>query len=184
MNVRLVGGKYGGRSIRTSKSKKTHPMSTQVRGSLFNILGDLAGQSVLDTFAGSGALGLESLSRGANQVTFIESDRAAQNVISENIDLLKVSRVTKLIKSTIFSWHQTSESVQFDLILADPPYHNLQLSTVSLLTNHLKPMGLMVLSHPGRESAPTVNGVVVVDKRSYGDAALAFYRLETYSQTA
>ena len=77
------------------------------------------------------------------------------------------------------AWDETTVLKQFDLIFADPPYHDMQLSTVMRLKKYLKPKGLMILSYSGRESAPTVNGVVVVDKRSYGDAALAFYRLDS-----
>ncbi len=178
MNIRVIAGKFGGRTIAVPPGTKTHPMGERVRGSLFNILGDLTGQKVLDAFAGSGALGLEALSRGADTVMFIEREKVAQKVIVENITTLNLNEVAKVVKSSVSQWDETAPREQFDLILADPPYHDLQLSTVKRLTRHLKPNGLMVLSYPGRESVPTVNGVVVVDNRSYGDAALAFYRLE------
>jgi 16S rRNA (guanine966-N2)-methyltransferase len=151
-------------------------MSERVKGAMFNVIGDITDMTVLDAFAGTGALGFESLSRGAAHVTFIERDRAAQNVIMENAATLKVDNETKLVRASVAAWSETSDGQKFDLIFADPPYHDVQFSTVSRLFNHLKPNGLMILSHPGRESAPTVNGVVVVDNRSYGDAALAFYR--------
>lgn len=153
-------------------------MGERIRGSLFNMLGDLSGLAVLDAFAGSGALGLEALSRGAASATFVERDKVAQNIISENITTLGVEEVSKLIRTSVAAWGDTTKHEQFDIIFADPPYHALQLSTVARLTKYLKPNGLMVLSYPGRESVPTVNGVVVVDNRSYGDAALAFYRPE------
>ena len=177
MRVRIIAGEFGGRFIQAPSGQTTHPMGERVRGSLFNILGDLTGKTVLDAFAGSGALGLESLSRGAKKVTFIERDKAAQNIIVENITILNVQDQAHLVKSSVAAWDETAKDDYYDIILADPPYHNLQLSTVSRLVKHLKPNGLMVLSYPGRESASTVNGVVVVDNRSYGDAALAFYRL-------
>lgn len=153
-------------------------MSERMRAALFNILGDIDGVEVLDAFAGTGALGLETLSRSAARVVFIEKDRVAQNVIQENIDTLGVSQQAQLIRTSVGAWSETTENQSFDLIFADPPYHDMQLSTVGKLVKYLKPKGLMILSHSGRESAPTVNGVVVVDNRSYGDAALAFYRLE------
>jgi 16S rRNA (guanine966-N2)-methyltransferase len=152
-------------------------MGERIRGALFNIVREhVEGATVCDAFAGTGAIGLVALSRGANHVTFIEKDKVAGKVLAENITRLGVEETTKLIRTSVSAWHSTSPDSQFDLIFADPPYNDLQLSTVSLLVTHLKPNGLMVLSHQGRESAPTVNGVVVVDKRSYGDAALAFYR--------
>lgn len=153
-------------------------MSERIRGALFNIIGDMTDKAVLDAFAGTGAIGLEGLSRGAASVQFIEKDRIAQKVITNNIRLLGVEDRAKLIATSVARWSETADSQTFDLIFADPPYHDMQVSTVARLAKYLKPNGLMILSHPGRESAPTVNGVVVVDNRSYGDAALAFYHLE------
>lgn len=176
MRLRVISGKYGGRFLDVPDNSRTHPMSERIRGSLFNILGDLADLSVLDVFAGTGAIGLEALSRGAHEATFIEKDRIAARVIENNISLLKVGDQTRLIKTSVSNWMNTTENKQYDLVIADPPFHDLQLSTVKQLGSYLKPKGLMILSLPGRESAPTVNGVVVVDNRSYGDAALAFYR--------
>ena len=178
MNVRVIAGEYGGRQLACPPGERTHPMGERVRGSLFNIVGDLTGKNILDAFAGSGAMGFEALSRGARQVTFVERDKVAQRVISENITTLSVDEQTKLIKTSVAQWDETAEKELFDIIFADPPYHDTQISTVTRLVKYLKPNGLMVLSYPGRESVPTVNGVVVVDNRSYGDAALAFYRLE------
>jgi len=178
MNIRLIAGTFGGRVIEGSGTNRTHPMGERIRGSLFNIIGtEIADAKVLDAFAGSGSLGLEALSRGAQHATFIERDRVAQNVITNNIKTLGVANVTKLVKAPVASWLETTEE-QFDIIFADPPYHDLQLSTVMRITKVLKPNGLMVLSYTGRGEVPTGLGVVVVDNRSYGDAVLAFYRKE------
>lgn len=176
MRVRLISGRYGGRFLEAPDTSRTHPMSERIRGALFNMLGDLSGYRVLDAFAGTGALGLEALSRGATEVVLIEKDRIAQKVIDSNIASLGVAGGAKLIRSSVAQWAGSAAPQQFDVIFADPPFHDLQFSSLSRLIPYLKPKGLMILSHPGRESAPTVNGVVVVDKRSYGDAALAFYR--------
>ncbi len=179
MKLRIISGIYGGRSISAPDTNRTHPMSERIRSSLFNILGnEIKNSQVLDAFAGTGSLGLEALSRGADNVVLIEKDRIAQKVIQENIELLGVNEQTKLIRSSVAAWDETTQHFGFDIIFCDPPYHDMQLSTVLRLTKYLNPKGLMVLSYPGRESAPTVNGVVVVDNRSYGDAALAFYRRE------
>ncbi len=157
-------------------------MSERIRGAIFNILksiegGDMEGRTVLDAFAGSGSLGLEALSRGATHATFVERDRVAQNVIKNNITTLGVSEVTKLVKAPVSGWSETIDE-QFDIIFADPPYHDLQLSTVFKLKRLLKPNGLMVLSYQGRGEVPTELGVVVVDNRSYGKANIAIYRKE------
>lgn len=179
MSVRLISGEFGGRTIATPESFKTHPMGDRVRMSLFNILGPMNGLDVLDAFAGSGALGFEALSRGAERIAFVERDRSAQLIIDQNIAELKVQDRTKLIRASVGGWLDTGGNDNtYDIIFADPPYNNLQLSTVFRLKDLLNPKGLMILSYPGRELTPTVNGVVVVDKRSYGNAALAFYRLD------
>lgn len=177
MRVRLISGEFGGRYLDAPDTSRTHPMGERIRGALFNMLGDIDGQVVLDAFAGTGSIGLEALSRGAASATFIEKDRIAQKVLAKNIKLLGLDDRASLVRATVAAWSETAKQPQFDLIFVDPPYHDMQLSTVSRLSRYLKPKGLMILSHPGRESAPTVNGVVVVDNRSYGDAALAFYRL-------
>lgn len=176
--VRIIAGQYGGRKIEAPDGRRTHPMGDRPRSALFNIIqGELDGARVLDAFAGTGALGFEALSRGAASVTFIERDRIAQKVLASNISLLGVEEKTKLIRTSVANWLSTTDhESQYDLIFADPPYHDTQLSTVSQLFGLLKPGALMVLSVPGSSERPTKPGVVVVDNRSYGTASLIFYR--------
>jgi 16S rRNA (guanine966-N2)-methyltransferase len=151
-------------------------MSERVRGALFNMLGNVQGKTVFDPFAGSGAISFEAISRGAESALAVEKDKKAQSVIAKNIELLGLQDKVRLIRANCSSWSDRNVDTFFDIIIIDPPYNNVDLSTVSKLIRHLKSTGIMVLSHPGRESALTVNGVVVVDDRNYGDAALAFYR--------
>jgi len=177
MNLQIIAGKYKGRKLSAPKGKSTHPMGSRVRSALFNIIGEeVKDAEVLDAFAGSGSLGLEALSRGANRVTFIEKDKIASKILNENIEKLGVGKLAKSIKAGVSTWSDSNQDKLFDIIFADPPYNNLQLSTVIKLTGLLKPNGLMVLSYPGRGELPTVHSIVVVDNRSYGTAALAFYR--------
>lgn len=179
MNIRIISGTYGGRKLDAPDGTRTHPMSERARGAMFNSLGSLVdGAEVLDAFAGTGAVGLEALSRGAAHATFVERDRVAQKVLAANITTLGVDEQVKLVRTTVANWLETVNGQEFDLIFADPPYHDPQLSTVSKLLSLLKPGGLMILSHPGRGEVPTKNGVVVVDNRSYGNAFLTFYRRE------
>ena len=179
--VRIVSGQYGGRVLDAPDNRRTHPMSERIRGAIFNSLGDLPqGAEVLDAFAGSGAVGLEALSRGAAWVTFVEKDRLAANILRKNVVSLGVNEQTTVTQSPLASWSDTNAEAQFDLIFADPPYHDVQFSTVEKLFLHLKPGALMVLSHPGRGEAPTgAKGIVVVDNRSYGTASLTFFRRES-----
>jgi len=182
VRTRLISGEFGGRYLDAPDTSRTHPMSERMRGAMFNILGDVTDFDVLDAFAGTGSIGLEALSRGAHSALFIERDRIAQKVIANNITLLGVEHRAKLVKTSVAAWSETVSKQSYDVIFVDPPYHDMQLSTVGRLSKYLKPKGLMILSHPGRESAPTVNGVVVVDNRYYGDAALTFYQPEAKKQ--
>lgn len=176
MNVRIIAGEYGGRIIDGSGTDRTHPMSERIRNAIFNKIGtEIHDAVVLDAFAGSGALGLEAISRGAASAILVDRDRIAQKIIEKNIQTLKAGDRAKLVKANVNSWLATTDQ-QFDIIFADPPYHDTQLSTVSKLLGLLKPNGLMVLSYPGKSETLTGTEVVVVDNRSYGNAALAFYR--------
>lgn len=180
MNIRIIGGYYGGQQIEAPKNRRTHPMSERIRNALFNSLaGEMADAEVLDVFAGTGAIGLEALSRGAKSVTFVERDRTAQRYLTRNVAKIGVEEKTKIIRTTVASWLGTKEPQLFDIIFADPPYHDVQFSTVDRIFDLLKPGGIMVLSHPGRGEVPTKTGVVVVDNRSYGNAYLTFYRRDS-----
>lgn len=179
MNIRVVGGKYGGQPLAAPKNRRTHPMGERIRNALFNSLSDeIHGAQVLDVFAGTGAIGLEALSRGAAYATFVDKDRTAQRYIARNIAALSVEENTTLIRTTVANWLGSAQPELFDIIFADPPYWDTQFSTIEHLFRLLKPKGLMVLSHPGKGEVPTKTGVVVVDNRSYGNANLTFYRKE------
>jgi RNA methyltransferase, rsmD family len=181
VRVRIIAGEFGGRFIQTPPGSTTHPMGERVRLAMFNSLGEtVRGARVLDAFAGSGAIGLECLSRGAELAVFVERNRVAQRVIVENISNLGVDEKSIVIKTTVSNWLETSGVTgEFDVIFADPPYHNPQFSTVSRLMGLLKPGGTMILSHPGIGEVPIQDKTVVVDSRSYGEAHLTkFLRLE------
>lgn len=181
MRVRIIAGEFGGRFIQAPPGSTTHPMGERVRSAMFNSLGEtVRGARVLDAFAGSGAIGLEALSRGAESVVFVERNRVAQRVIAKNITSLGVDEKSIVIKTTISNWLETADVTgEFDIIFADPPYHNPQFSTASRLMGLLKPGGTMILSHPGIGEVPIQDKTVVVDSRSYGEAHLTkFLRLE------
>jgi 16S rRNA (guanine966-N2)-methyltransferase len=180
MNIRIIGGYYGGQKIEAPANRRTHPMGERIRNALFNSLASVIPDAeVLDVFAGTGAVGLEALSRGARSVTFVERDRTAQRYLTRNVVKLKVEDKTTIIRTTVSSWLGTKSPQLFDVIFADPPYYDVQFSTVDRIFDLLKPGGIMVLSHPGRGEVPTKTGVVVVDNRSYGNAYLTFYRRDS-----
>ena len=177
MKLRIISGRFGGRNIQAPDTGATHPMGERVRNALFNTIGDeIEGAQVLDAFAGSGSLGLEAISRGAAHATFIERDSRAVVIMNKNIDTFGLQAETTVFQGDVGRWADSNRN-SFDIILVDPPYDDSQFLTVAKLTKYLKPNGLMVLSYPGRGEAPTgIYGVVVVDNRRYGTAALTFYR--------
>lgn len=177
MNIRVISGEFGGRLLDAPPGRRMHPMGERIRNAMFNSIGsEVQGARVLDAFSGTGAVGLEALSRGAEHVTFVERDKLMQKILAGNIERLGVEDRTKLIRTSVANWLSTSQPEEFDIILADPPYHDPQFSTVARLLDLLKPGALMVLSHPGRSEVLAKTGVVVVDNRSYGNADLTFYR--------
>jgi 16S rRNA (guanine966-N2)-methyltransferase len=177
VNIRIISGEFGGRKIEAPDTGRTHPMSERIRNAMFNSLGDrIEGATVLDAFAGTGSVGLEALSRGAHDVTFIERDRIAQKILAKNITTLGAENRTAIIRTTVSNWIDTKGDEKFDFIFADPPYNDPQLSTAERLLGLLKPGGYMILSHPGRGEELAKTGVVVVDNRSYGNAFLTYYR--------
>ena len=178
MNVRLISGRFGGRIIDAPNNKRTHPMSERIRNAMFNkLIDELEGAEVLDAFAGSGAVGLEAVSRRAKSVIMLERDRLACKIIKKNIETIGADGAD-VVCASVLAWLNNNPEQMFDIIFADPPYHDTQFSTVKKLMEHLKPGGTMILSHPGRGELPTKTGVVVVDNRSYGNAVLTYYRRE------
>jgi len=174
--MRIIAGTLGGRTFNSPHGHRTHPMSDKIRGALFNALGDLSGLTVLDAFSGSGALSFEAISRGAHSALAIESDRLAQRTIGENIKALGVQRTVKLIKASANAWLQTSEQQQFDVVLLDPPYDDVQEQLLQRLTSTVKPHGILAVSWPGNQPTPQFEGFAVIKERAYGDAQLIFYR--------
>jgi 16S rRNA (guanine966-N2)-methyltransferase len=178
--MRIIAGSLSGRIFDSPSGHKTHPMSDKVRGGLFNVLGDIEGLTVLDAFAGSGALGFEALSRGARQVTAIDSDKSAQRTIETNARILALTDRFKLIKASANGWLTTGGSEKrFDLVLCDPPYNDLQQSLVTRLSQLVAPKGTLVLSWPGNETAPAFVGMEIALEKNYGDAQLVFYKQAT-----
>lgn len=151
-------------------------MSDKMRGALFNILGDTQGLTVLDAFAGSGALSSEAISRGAAKAMAIDIDKSAYVQIQKNIKDLQIEDEVKAIRANASSWSDNNPEVEFDLVLLDPPYDDLPHELLSKLTKHAKPSGLVALSYPGNIQPPKFDGLDLITAKLYGDAQLVFYR--------
>jgi 16S rRNA (guanine966-N2)-methyltransferase len=175
--MRIISGLYAGRNLKSPPGTLTHPMSEKMRGAIFNTLGDIAGLDVLDAFAGTGAIGFEALSRGARLVAAIEQDRAARTIILLNLTaLIPIGAPYTLEPVSILQWLARSGSLQFDIIIADPPYDDLQPETVARLPERLKQGGILVLSWPDGGLLPEMPGMTQIKQKTYGDSQLIYYR--------
>lgn len=178
--MRVIAGRFGGRTLVAPRGKATRPTSDRVREALFSILGDVAGTRVLDLFAGSGALGIEALSRGAAAATFVESSRAARACIDRNLDALGLTSRTRVLGTSVErSAKALTDAGPFELVLCDPPW--AELPRVAPLLGRLLPLLLapgarVVLEHPaGDEPSLAVPSLELAERRAWGDTGASFY---------
>lgn len=183
--LRVISGVWRGRWIKVGPEKpggSLRPTSDRVRTSLFDRLNpELRGARVLDLFAGTGALGIEALSRGAAHATFIEQSSGVVRLLERNLAGLEALNVTVRCDSALHAiraFRRTGE--RFDLVLVDPPYSSdLAVQVVGELDSEtiLEPGGLLVVEHDRRTALPPVAGRLgLEDERRYGDTILTFFR--------
>jgi len=170
--VRIIAGEKKGHRIAAPRGARTRPTSDFVRETAFNLIGPVDGASVIDVFAGSGALGMEALSRGAQRAVFVDSDRDACRTINANLDKLGLHGVV-LCQDALRAL--TSERDTYDLVLCDPPYDYAERDR---LAPHLKrilaPDGLLVYQTAARDE-PQVDGLTIRTSRKYGSARLTLF---------
>lgn len=174
--MRVIAGWLGGRNFNSPNGHRTHPMSDKIRGAIFGVLGDIKGLTVLDAFAGSGALAIEAISRGAGSALAIEVDKRAHTVLSENIKSLGIEDRIKAVRSFAGAWSTRHQAKFFDLIFVDPPYDNIPYRDLKSLPRHLADKGTLVLSWPGQAEPLKFAGLTTVQAKHYGDAQLVFYQ--------
>jgi 16S rRNA (guanine966-N2)-methyltransferase len=151
-------------------------MSDKMRGGLFGTLGDIKGLTVLDAFAGSGALSIEAISRGARSVVSIEADKTAHSTIQENLQSLAIEDRVKVVRAYAIAWSTRHAAEKFDLVFADPPYDKLPYRDLKHLPRHVSDTGTLVLSWPGKMEILKLDGLQVVQNKHYGDGQLVFYQ--------
>lgn len=174
--MRIIAGNLGGRNFQSPPGHRTHPMSERVRGAIFNMLGDIEGLTLLDAFAGSGALSFEAISRGATNAVAIDVDKSAARTVKENAEELGVSNRVKAIRASASGWSDNNPSTQFDIVFAAPPYDDLQIPIVQKLVRHVCPGGIFVLDWPGKLELLELPGVAHIIAKQYGDAQVSVYR--------
>jgi 16S rRNA (guanine966-N2)-methyltransferase len=170
--VRIIGGEHRGRRIVAPKGTRTRPTSDRVRENAFNLIGPVDDATVLDLYAGSGAMGLEALSRGAASCVFVDSDREACRAINANLDTLR-EHATVLCQDVPRAL--AAERRTYELIVCDPPYDVDTTKLAAPLARVLDPDGLLVLETSGREEAPALDGFEVRTTRKYGAARLTLF---------
>lgn len=147
-----------------------------MRGALFNALGDLSGLTVLDAYGGSGALAYEAISRGAISVVTVEKALLAYRTIVKNVEALSLRGQVKTVRANVSTWSDSNSELQFDVVLADPPYDDIRPNVLEKLVRHLKSGGILAVSWPGSEEPPQLKGVTFLKSMSYGDSQLLFFR--------
>jgi 16S rRNA (guanine966-N2)-methyltransferase len=176
--MRIIAGDCKGRRLKTPSWTGLRPTSDKLRETLFNIVAPrIGGARVLDLFAGTGAMGLESLSRGASVAVFVESDRRAAALIGENAQLCGTHDRCAIIRDTVArALQKPIAGDPFDLIIVDPPYDFASLAAVlGAAAPHLAPGGWLVLEHARRRVVPEAVGLRAVRTVPSGDSALTFF---------
>jgi len=183
--MRIISGTHRGLHLATLKGRNLRPTSDQLRETLFDVLGpNVVGSSFLDAYAGSGAVGLEALSRGARQVVFIEHHRAAAELIRKNLQTLKIDSGFRLLTCSVLTGLERleQESTRFDYVFLDPPYSEIreyhhvlrQLGRSQLLL----PTSFVIAEHSRHCFLEEQYGALHRTRLlRHGDAQLAFYRL-------
>ena len=177
--MRIIAGALKGRRLETPAWEGLRPTSDKLRETLFNVLGPRTpGARVLDGFAGTGAIGLEALSRGAAHVTFVEADDRAVRLIRRNLERCAVADRYAIIRARFADAARTLPAGSFDLVLLDPPYGaDHLLSALQAAAPMVSPDGLLIIERARRDAAPAaVASLTRTRDLVSGDSALSFYR--------
>ncbi len=188
--MRLTGGLDRGRRLKAPRGLHTRPTAAKVREAIFNILGPPPGGAVLDLFAGTGALGLEALSRGAPRVVFIERDRNALSALRANLRVLGADdRATVIAADARTGLRRLAASIsrapdgdtddRFCWVFMDPPYAQETDAILAELTERdlLTGCAVVIVEHDRRHRPPQhIGALYLTDRREYGETELSFYR--------
>jgi 16S rRNA (guanine966-N2)-methyltransferase len=175
--MRVIAGRYGGRRLQAPPGDATRPTSDRVREALFSVLAGRVGEArVLDLFAGSGALGIEALSRGAAAVTFVDSAPAAIKAVHANLETVGATAEVRRTDARRFLGTASAAARQYDLVFLDPPYRlagRLGDELTAALPAVLAP-GATVVAESDRR-APLELGLPILDERRYGDTLIRIH---------
>jgi 16S rRNA (guanine966-N2)-methyltransferase len=177
--MRVIAGLYRGRVLHSPRAHGYRPTTDRVKESVFNILENLMtweGLVVCDLFSGSGALGIEALSRGAAAVTFVDSDRQSIAILRRNLEAIAPTGELDVLPMAVNAFLSRTDK-RFDLILADPPYdfgEYDRLCGVISARQVLSSDGMLVIEHHGKTTLPVMERWRAADARGYGTTAVSF----------
>jgi len=180
--MRVIAGTLKGRRLKAPDWEGLRPTSDKLRETLFNILAPrIVGARVMDLYAGTGAIGIEALSRGASEVFFVEPDRRAQALIADNLAHCGVVTSYTIIRTGALRALESPDAPTPDIILLDPPYEASDSEVAAVLEaagNRLATGGVVVLEHARRKRAPETAGRLARSREVVsGSSALAFYEV-------
>lgn len=171
--IKITSGTFRRRAIKTPPNSTTHPMGARERLAIFNTITPFnALDNVLDAFAGSGALGIEALSRGARNAVFIEQDHTAARTIRENIKTLNLEDITSVLEKPV---EKLTNNGRYTLVIADPPYDQYNPQIIGRLLPLVDQGGIFVLSHPSHIT-PLLNGFRLIKSASYAAANISVFQ--------
>ena len=182
--MRVIAGELRGRRLLKPRFRGIRPTADRVRETLFNILGDrIVDARALDGYAGTGAVGIEALSRGAADVAFVELDQRAVSLIKENLTRCGVEKRSLVLRGRFERVMASQKLVrEFDFVFLDPPYDENMVNVskaLSLSARRLSPNGLMVIEQSRRALTTEISGLKRTRSVYSGDSQLTFYRLQT-----
>ena len=179
--MRVISGSARGRRLLAPEGLDTRPTADRVKESVFNIISPyIYGARVLDLFAGSGALGIEALSRGAESAVFVENSASAKNVLEKNIEITHFQDKCRIFSCSFDNYLKTA-SEKFDIVFLDPPYKSGYYETAleMLLSNHLLLSGgIVIAEHEHGAVIPPVSGYELCKNRKYGKTSIAVLKKE------
>lgn len=179
----MIGGTARGVPLRGPRDEATRPTASRLREALFSMLesADADDAEVLDLYAGTGALGIEALSRGAGRATFVEHDARACAVIRENLRRTGLAEQADVIRGRVGRWRPDAGS-RYTIVLADPPYDEASAAWIAIersVEGALAPHAMLVVEHTSRSAPPAgVAGLPLWRDRRHGEGAVAIYRAE------
>jgi len=179
--MRVIAGTARGVPLVAPRGRATRPITDRVKETLFGILGDrVPNARVLDLYAGSGAIGIEALSRGAHRVDFVKRDRGALAALRSNLERTRLGADARVHEHEVERYLASTTDGPWDIVALDPPYETgAMVAPLRGLLPHLAPDASVVLKHFWRTELTDIEGLAAVRQRRFGETMLTFLEVET-----